>query len=80
MFTPEQLQKVWMQLALQGMGANLAGLQALQAASSAAAAPPGLFPHIPTASIPVLNPSSPTTSNLTAEQVNFYIKILYAHY
>ncbi|EYC31575.1 hypothetical protein Y032_0004g2224 [Ancylostoma ceylanicum] len=57
-----------MQLALQGMGANLAGLQALQAATGAAA-PPGLFPQIPTASIPVLNPGSPTTSNLTAEQI-----------
>uniref|UniRef100_A0A7I5EC48 Homeobox domain-containing protein n=1 Tax=Haemonchus contortus TaxID=6289 RepID=A0A7I5EC48_HAECO len=76
MFTPEQLQKVWMQLALQGMGANLGALQALQAANMSAAAaaptavpPPGLFPPIPTATIPVVNPGSPTTSNLTAEQI-----------
>ncbi|KAK6009591.1 homeobox domain protein [Ostertagia ostertagi] len=73
MFTPEQLQKVWMQLALQGMGANLGALQALQAANMSAppatGPPPGLFPPIPTATIPVVNPGSPTTSNLTAEQI-----------
>ncbi|WKY10033.1 hypothetical protein Q1695_002410 [Nippostrongylus brasiliensis] len=71
MFTPEQLQKVWMQLALQGMGANLGALQALQAAAAAPPGPPpphGLFPQIPT-TIPVVNPGSPTTSNLTAEQI-----------
>ncbi|KAE9416365.1 hypothetical protein Angca_007467 [Angiostrongylus cantonensis] len=70
MFTPEQLQKLWMQLALQGMGANLGALQALQAANiSATAPPPGLFPQLASAAIPVVNPGSPTTSTLTSDQI-----------
>ncbi|VDP02353.1 unnamed protein product [Heligmosomoides polygyrus] len=60
-----------MQLALQGMGANLGALQALQANLAAPpTAPPGLFPQMPSsATIPVVNPGSPTTSSLTAEQI-----------
>uniref|UniRef100_A0A1I7XF59 CSTF2_hinge domain-containing protein n=1 Tax=Heterorhabditis bacteriophora TaxID=37862 RepID=A0A1I7XF59_HETBA len=76
MFTPEQLQKVWMQLALQGMGgslgANLSALQALHANMGALVTggpPQSLFPAIPTA-LPVMNPGSPTTSNMTTEQVS----------
>ncbi|KJH52158.1 homeobox domain protein [Dictyocaulus viviparus] len=70
MFTPEQLQKVWMQLALQGMGANLGALQALQTTNISTTAPqPNLFPQLSSSAISVMNPGSPTTSSLTSDQI-----------
>ncbi|EFP05375.1 CRE-CEH-32 protein [Caenorhabditis remanei] len=72
MFTPEQFQKMvnqlsnFSQLGQMFQPGNMAMLQALQA--NGAAPTPSLFPTMPVMS-PLAAPSSPTTSNLTADQI-----------
>ncbi|CAI4223002.1 unnamed protein product [Auanema sp. JU1783] len=70
LFSPEW-QKLLMQLALQGgFGSQIQALQAFQspATPTPVPTPSSLFPSIPT-SLPTVNPSSPTTSNLSTDQI-----------
>lgn len=74
MFTPEQFTKVMSQLGnFSQLGqmfqpGNVAMLQALQA--NGASSTPSLFPAMPSVIPSLAAPSSPTTSNLTADQVS----------
>ncbi|CAJ0939594.1 unnamed protein product, partial [Mesorhabditis belari] len=63
--TPEVLQKLWLQMALNLQSGGAAGLPGMPTTPTTVA---GLFPSAASLSMPV-NPGSPTTSNLNSDQV-----------